>query len=70
MYMNRILPYYTVLTKKSSFENLGMTLVDVLLFINPDPDGRKVPDLLDPDPQHWGISQYINYMPTVTPKNA
>ena len=30
-----------------------MILVDVLLFKDPDPGCRKVPDPLNTDPQHW-----------------
>ena len=41
MYKNRILPYYTFLTKKRSSqlsENKDMILVNILLFPDPEPE--------------------------------
>ena len=53
LYENRILPYNTFLNKKNFSQKIWVWFsddsVDVLLFKDPDPGGRKVPD---PDPQH------------------
>ena len=37
-----------------------MILVDALLFKDPDPDGRKVPDSLDPDTQHCILGKCLS----------
>ena len=51
--------YYTFLTKQKKISlrkfryDFLMIFVDVLLLKDPDPGGRRVPDHVDPDPQHW-----------------